>query len=358
MPTRGLPRTLGSYSRWNNSIGIEKEGGRSALPSENRAYEGGPPSEYDRAVLGLSELEELLLAVEVAILLGGFVLASVTDVRSREVPDLIWQVMGIVALSLGAALVAPGGLVPLALWLVVGLLVLQHMFAWDVRLGSLGERYADMIEVVLYAAVVGLVAIVAIRVGVGPSGVPYAVISLVVTVLFARALFELGVLYGGADAKALMIAGMLLPTFATPVFVPSNAAATVAVLVPFSINLLMDAALVSIVVPIAIGARSAAHHEFSFPRGFTGYTIPVTALPDRFVWVRDPTVGPARKEEEAIETTEDDRRRRVEIARDLEARGITRVWVTPQIPFLVVMTVGAVAALLAGNLLLDLLAVL
>ncbi len=44
----------------------------------------------------------------------------------------------------------------------------------------------------------------------------------------------------------------------------------------------------------------------------------------------------------------------MEIAQDLRSRGVSRVWVTPQIPFLVVMAVGLVAALLAGNVLFDL----
>jgi prepilin signal peptidase PulO-like enzyme (type II secretory pathway) len=62
------------------------------------------------------------------------------------------------------------------------------------------------------------------------------------------------------------------------------------------------------------------------------------------------------RREVAAETSEDDRRERVKAAQELEASGVTRVWVTPQIPFLVLMAAGAVVALLAGNLVLDLLA--
>jgi len=47
--------------------------------------------------------------------------------------------------------------------------------------------------------------------------------------------------------------------------------------------------------------------------------------------------------------------RREAIAAELNSRGIERVWVTPQIPFLVIMAVGVVGALLAGNVLFDLL---
>ncbi len=306
----------------------------------------------------MSELGELLLGAEVGLLVGGFLFASFSDLRTREVSDGLWQGLGVAGLVLGAVGIASGGAVPLALWVLVGLLALQHMFAWDVKLGPVGERYADLIELALYIAVIGVVATAAARVGIGASGVPYAVIALLVTIVFARGLFELGVLYGGADAKALMVGGLLVPTFASALYVPSLSAATIDAVVPFSINFLMDAALASLAIPIALAARNVARGEFSFPRGFTGYALAVRELPDRFVWVRDPAVGPVRKEEEAVETAEEDRQRRSQMAKDLLAKGMDRVWVTPQIPFLVLMTVGVIAALIAGNLVIDLLALL
>jgi hypothetical protein len=115
-----------------------------------------------------------------------------------------------------------------------------------------------------------------------------------------------------------------------------------------------NAARLSLAVAGAVAVRNAARGEFELWRGFTGYSIPVAELPRRFVWVRDPSFGDARREEGEIEASEDDRRRRVEIARELADRGVRRIWVTPQIPFLVVMAVGAVAALVAGNLVVDL----
>ncbi len=303
-------------------------------------------------------LDSSLLATEVALLLLGFGYASVADLRTREVTDVLWQALGAAGLVVGAVMVAPGGWVPLGLWLLVALLTLQHMFAWDVRLGAIGERYADLLELLLYAGVIVVVALAAARVGFGAGGVPLPVVAVLLTVLFARGLFELGVLFGGADAKALMVAGLLVPIWTSPLFVPGTAAATLNAISPFSITLLMDAAIASIAVPLGLAVRNLLRREFAFPRGFTGFSIPVAELPHRFVWVRDPAVPTPRKDEEAAETSEEDRARRVEIARELEHRGIARVWVTPQIPFVVVMTVGAVVALLAGNLVIDILTVL
>jgi len=305
----------------------------------------------------VTELSEALLVTEVALLLAGLGYASFTDLKTREVPDPLWQGLGLAALGLGGVAIAPGGAVPLALWLLVGLLTLQHMFAWDVRLGDAVERYADLLELAFYVATIVLVALAAIHYGLGPSAVPYAVLALLATVVFARGLFELGILFGGADAKALMVAGFLVPVLSAPLYVPNAASAALNAWLPFAVNLLMDAALASIAIPIALAVRNVGRREFSFPRGFTGYSLPVEELPSRFVWVRDPAVPSRDRAEEGIETSEDDQRHRASMAADLRARQIRRVWVTPQIPFVVVMAVGALLALLAGNLLLDLFAV-
>jgi preflagellin peptidase FlaK len=241
------------------------------------------------------------------------------------------------------------------LWAVVGLFVIQHLFAWDTRLGPSGERYADIIELVVYVAVVAVVAVAVARVGLGPTGVPVGVVAVLVTVLFARGLFEAGILFGGADAKALMIAGLLVPLFPNPLIPQPASIAPLTAILPFGVNVLMNAALFSVVVPVVIAVRNLRAGEFRGMSGFVGYSIPVDDLPKKFVWVRDPMFGQAREEERDIETSEDDRRRREAIASDLKAKGVTRIWVTPQIPFLVVMAVGVLGALLAGNVLFDLL---
>jgi archaeal preflagellin peptidase FlaK len=270
------------------------------------------------------------------------------------VTDRLWQVLGIIGIAIGAVVVAPGGLLPVGIWLLVGALALEHMFGWDRWLGDEPDRRADLVELVAYLGVGLVVAVAWIRYGLGSSAVPIEAVALLVTVLLARGLFEGGVLYGGADAKALMIAGTLVPLFPSVVLrIPAGASSLLSEL-PFAFNLLLDAALLSIAVPIAIGVRNAARHEFSFPRGFSGYSMEVSDLPAHYVWLEDPSRPGHRIPD--VETSEEDRQERARLARELTERGVRRVWVTPQIPFLVLMALGAVAAVLAGNVILDVLA--
>jgi len=294
------------------------------------------------------------MAADVVLLLVGLGIAAVSDFREREVADELWQVLAVGGFVVGFVPVAYGGVVPTVLWAVVGLFVLQHLFAWDALLGERGEPFADWIEIVVYGIVIALVATAIAHYGLGPSGVPVTVLAVLVGTVFARALFEGGVLYGGADAKGLMVAGLLVPLFTAPFLSSSSPAAVVSQDLPFSVNVLTNAALFSTVVPLAIAIHNVRKGEFRGVPGFLGYSIPVEELPRRFVWVRDPTFGEAREEESHIETSEDDRKHREKVAAELSAKGVRKIWVTPQIPFVVLLCLGAVAALLVGNVVFDL----
>lgn len=293
-------------------------------------------------------------AAEVVVLLAGFAYAAAADLKNREVSDRLWQLLGAVGLVLGVIALAPGGTVPLATWLVVSALTLEHVFPWDDWLGEKWGRSADAIELFAYVGGIVGIGVAVAQYGVGPSAVPFAVVAVLATVLLARGLFELGALFGGADAKALMIAGIVVPFFPNPLIPELAVSRPLLGFLPFSIDLLTNAALFSLAAPIALAIRNLRREEFTLGRGFTGYSLPVRDLPNRFVWIDDPAWPEGRHTDDAETTAEDEHRRR-SAARELQERGVSRVWVTPQLPFLLLMALGALGALLAGNVLLDLL---
>lgn len=290
-----------------------------------------------------------------AVLLAGFGYASYRDWKVREVDDTLWLGMAFAGAAGGFLALGSWAALPLGLWAVAAALVIEHLLPWDERLERVSASLPGYVEVAVYAAVVATLAYTVDRYGVGASSVPPAVIAVVVTVLLARALFEVRVLYGGADAKALMVAGLLVPVFPLALLpVPAPAAAALT-FYPFSLNLLMDAAILSISVPVGLALLNARRGQFEFPRGFTSYVLPVARLDQEFVWLRDPMRDP---EEEEVDTTEDDVALRRRQKAELQANGVTSVWVTPQLPFLILLTAGALAALLVGNLIFDLAATL
>jgi preflagellin peptidase FlaK len=300
----------------------------------------------------------VLQIVAVLVLLGGFAVAAYLDWTTREVTDLLWQAMSVVGAVVGGLAIASDGALAVVLWVVVVAFVFEHLLPWDVLVERSGEWLPAVIELSAYAAVAVVLAWAGLAYGVGPSGLPAEVLAVFITVVFARGLFEAGLLYGGADAKAMIAAGILVPILsAALVPLPSTTGAILSIY-PFSLTMLMNAALVAIVVPVGIAVRNVQRGEFTLGRGFTGYTIPVRELPERFVWLKDPTFHQPEEGFEEAETSEDDRRIRERQRSELEAQGIERVWVTPQIPFLVLFFAGSLLAVVAGNILIDLLGLL
>lgn len=287
------------------------------------------------------------------VLLVGFAVAAVTDWRTREIDDRLWLVVAVLGGALQAVVLSPGGWIPVAVWLVVAVFATQHFLPWDELLFGDNAGLAGIVELVGYVAVgVGLV-LSGLRWGVGPNGVPYAAAAVYVSVLIARGLFESGLLYGGADAKALMAAAVAVPIDAAPWLVAPGGASGILSAYPFAVTVLMNGALVAVVVPIYLIARNASRGHWNGLRSFTGYPLDVEELPRRFVWVADPTF---RRDDS--ETSEDDQHERERIRDELRAKGIRTIWVTPQIPFVVLLAVGAVLGAVVGNVLVDLLSVL
>ncbi len=291
-----------------------------------------------------------------ALLLIGLGVAAYADWRYREVSDVLWILLAVGGLAVGIGTLAASGALSLVLWVVVALFVLEHMVPWDDYVGSI-DWLPGALEMGAYGGVGVLLLVVGLKDGFGTSGVPTTVAAVYISVLFARGLFEARVLYGGADAKALMVAALLVPVYPHP-WLPVGANPTMALSVyPFAFTLLLNAAVIAIAVPLLLFVRNAMRGELDGLRSFTGYRIDVAELPERFVWVRDPTFH-ADPEEEDVETSEDDRHLRERQRDRLMAEGVRRIWVTPQIPFVVLMALGALVGILAGSLAFDLFSVL
>jgi peptidase A24-like protein len=291
----------------------------------------------------------------IAVALGGLGYAAWSDWRTREVSDHLWELMAAAGAIIGFLAFGTSGPLAAALWIVVSLFVVQHLVPWDAPLERLGTWLPGVVEVGMYVGTFAVLLVAYLSSGLGPSGLPISVVAVFASVLLARLMFEIGLLYGGADAKALMVVALLVPLDLTPLLSLPGTATTVLALYPFALNLVMNAALLSLAVPIGIAIHNLQRGDFEFPRSFVGYRIPVAELPHRFVWLKDPTF---RREPEEAETSEEDRQVRERQAKALAAAGTREVWVTPQLPFVVLLAGGALVAVVAGNLLFDLFAAL
>lgn len=287
-----------------------------------------------------------LLGAQAAVLLVGFAAASVMDLRRREVGDELWVVMTLVGgavLLLGTSWSDPWAV---GFDILLTLFVLEHLLPWD-------EAWVDhpmrvlAVEGSMYAGVVALLVL-----GLWTGRIEPAIVAAILAIFFARGLFEAGLIYGGADAKALMVCAVVLPVLQPgPIAVglPASFAASTGSLpsfIPFAFTVLVDGAALTLGVPIAFFLWNLKRGDRAYAKMFTTYEIPTEDLPKKFVWLREPPPEPHEREE----TTDEDEEIRKSQATALLARGVTRVRVTPQLPFLVALAGGAVLGLLVGNI--------
>ncbi|MCI4362188.1 MAG: hypothetical protein L3J77_03240, partial [Thermoplasmata archaeon] len=87
------------------------------------------------------------------VLLAGFVVAAIVDWRTREVDDRLWLAIALLGGALEAVVVSPGGVLPVAVWLVVVAFAVQHLLPWDDVVFGNNPSLAGYVEIGAYAAV-------------------------------------------------------------------------------------------------------------------------------------------------------------------------------------------------------------
>lgn len=201
----------------------------------------------------------------------------------------------------------------------------------------------------LLVAAVGVVALAG-DVALDPAGVwarwPYLVfVPAFVALIYG--LWYFGLLAGGADAKALMALGVLLPfPLALAEGLPPLGSP-----MPGAFVVLEDALLLFLVIPLAFVVWNVAHGDFRFPHVFLGLKRRAADVRRGHAWPMetvnaDGTRGTRLFASRMTEEEVDDAFTRVQML------GEERVWVSPKIPFMLPLLAGFVAAFACGDLLL------
>lgn len=171
-----------------------------------------------------------------------------------------------------------------------------------------------------------------------------AVLVAVGSLALFYVLWWLGLLFGGADAKALMVLALLVPHDVT------NGPWT---LTP-AIDSLFNGTLATLVLPVGIALMNMARGRWAGVATFLAMPMSITRARQRHVW--------------PLERADDGQvRRRLWQRRgeDLDAvydalgaAGVTVVWATPKIPFIVPLLIGWLSAVFWGNVLLHMVALI
>ncbi len=286
----------------------------------------------------------LTYLIAAAAALSSFFVASVQDLKSREVDDVLWISAGTVGIILSAY--ALGTAVPGSALPVLGVSLPAFLFAdmfidWNRFEGRSGAalRYAS-------GGICAMATFAAAYIYSGSLEVD-AVASGSLWILFIFLLFYLDVIKGGADAKALVSLVLLFPMYPLPVL-GHALPAYVSFTFPFFINTLLLGAAVSLAVPLVLMVRNAARGDAVLPMMFLGYRKGLDEVDLQREWMMQyPAADGAPVRIRKLGSLDDG-----EMLEKARAAGWKTVWASPKVPFMVPLTVGLVLTFLLGNILL------
>lgn len=263
-------------------------------------------------------LSKLVQFIPIVLVLVVMASAAWHDVRTREVPDRHWTVLGVLS-------------VVVTLWVSIPTAVGTGLLA----LYMCSRRVEGLLAALVLSASMVSFAVACLL---DPSQCPVN-IGIPAMFLLGMLFYITGLLKGGADAKAFMSLSLTVPVYPSmqllwePVY-PQ------AFLMPPSMAVLLVALFMTL-VPMAV------LFILNLLRGYRGrgmattYTLPLDVATESHVWpVEDVVDGMIRR----CPPSEDP-----EVYDRLRGAGAVHVRVTPMIPFLLPMAVASVVVLILGN---------
>lgn len=297
----------------------------------------------------MEELDILRLVLGLFFLVYG----SVSDVRTRRVSNTVWILMGLCAIAILEAQMLSDGYSLHHHLILVPVAIMYFDVFWDREpILESPENWLRATVIVLYVFALVVIAFLLyhfLMIGGEALTKFLQLLTIPVMILVAYAFYTTGLLRGGADAKSFMAIAILVPTYPAFYGFPLlgwGELSGFSIAFPFALVTLLNAALLLVFAPLAFLIYNLSNGTLKMPEGLFGYKADPRNLP-KFVWLMQ------RIEDGKLVRELLPRRSRniEEEARKLIDAGHERVWVTPQIPFLVPLMVSFLLSFILGNLL-------
>ncbi len=153
--------------------------------------------------------------------------------------------------------------------------------------------------------------------------------------------FQLHIIFGGADAKALMSLAILIPFWPNNLFKPPWVSP-----LPFSWVVFSNSIVLFLIIPLSLLIYNFYKGDRVFPHCLLGYKMDIEKAKNSFVWPLEKIVDgkiKLRYTSHISGPTED-----WEV---FEHHGIKNIWVTPKIPFMIPLLLGFIFSFLIGDIL-------
>jgi preflagellin peptidase FlaK len=274
--------------------------------------------------------------------------ASITDLKTRKVKNEIWIVMGFC----GGIFLAIQLLLENRSWeyflifLPIGILFSSMFYDF----GSDSEekkKKINFIPIILY--IIALLALIYQFNAQSGETLFYQLITIPLLIVLFFVFFQLRILHGGADAKAMMAIAILVPfyphfyEFPLLQFSSDRVAQAMELFFPFAFLVLMNSVLFVVWAFLGFFVYNATKKDIGFPEMLLGYKMDIDEIENKFVWPMERIVEGERVLVLFPKKIERDNLKKL---KDMD---IKRIWVTPKIPFILFITMGFVISVIIGN---------
>ena len=156
--------------------------------------------------------------------------------------------------------------------LIIGFIILAYASYTDIKT----RRASNLLWLIL--AITGLILLAIQYFTIGFENNYYILFIPIMVGLFFF-LFQIGLIFGGADAKALMAIAILAPIQPEIGQLPLWNT-----LMPFSFVIFFNSLLLFLAIPICIFIFNLTRKDIKFPHSFLGYKMDIKEAKKKFVW--------------------------------------------------------------------------
>ncbi len=271
--------------------------------------------------------------------------AAAKDIKTRRVPNELWMVMSTIAgIILAVQLFLKG---------VGWRYYLIYVPIMSIMVEAFVERPPLYTEEEVNYYMIGWFALPFVVFGyqiysLGGQRFFWSLATIPIVMVIAILLYFFRILYGGADAKAVIVLAMLVPFYPTiPNLTLMGSSGpllnVMEIFFPFTLIVLLNSSLLMVFLPIAFVTINLINGDHSFPEIFFGYRKKLEEIPDSFVWPMEYYEDGELKTELMPRGSSDER------IESLKESGKEKFWVTPKLPFIVPMAAGFVISFVIGN---------
>ena len=221
--------------------------------------------------------------------------------------------------------------------LLVGIIILFYASYTDIKT----RRASNMLWVIMGS--IGAILLVVQWFTIGFEN-PYYLLFIPIMIGLMFAMFQLRLIFGGADAKALMALAILVPLkpeiLQFPLFEGS------AIAMPGSWIVFSNAIILFLFIPLSLLFFNLLKRHIEFPYCVLGYKMSIEKAKQTFVWPLEKIKDGKRKFSYMPKGFDID-----DELSTFEKQGIKEIWVTPKVPFMIPLLAGFIATFVLGDIL-------